>query len=280
MTGFVFLVVILAAILHAGWNALVKGGTDKTVSMTAVVIGQGICGLILIPFAMPLNDEALPYLALGILLHIGYQVFLILAYRLGDLTQVYPIARGVAPLLVALGSFLWFGVTFAPLQVLAIGMISVGIASISLVRRADGVFQGRAAAAALITGMFIASYSIVDGYGARAAGTALGYFAWLAFVGSVLFSVMMRVARPGTLSQSLQARGALILGGGASFLAYLLVIWAFTQAPIALVTALRETSIVFALIIGVALMGERLNLAKVASTVMTLGGAILLRIYR
>lgn len=280
MTGTVFLVVIFAAVLHASWNALVKGGLDKTVSMTAVVMGQGLCGLALLPFTAPMAPSAWPYLAFGVALHIGYQVFLILAYRLGDLTQVYPIARGAAPLLVAAASYFIYGVAFSSMQMLAIVMISLGIASISLVRRTDGMFQSKAALMALITGVFIASYSIVDGQGARVAGTALGYFAWLALIDALIFAALMQGFRPGTVSQALRAPTPLLLGGIASFVAYVLVVWAFTQAPIAMVTALRETSIIIALVIGVVLLGEKISLAKVASTLLTLGGAILLRVYR
>lgn len=280
MTGTVFAVVLLAALLHALWNALVKGGADKTISVAAVVFGQGIAGTLLLPFAAPLDMAALPYLVAGILLHIGYQLFLMLSYRLGDLTQVYPIARGSAPLLIAAGSYLFFGVTLSAPQLFAVVMISIGIASISLTRRADGLLQGKAALAALITGTFIASYSIVDGWGARLGGTALGYYGWLAALNAVAFALGLRFVKPGAVTRAITAWKPLILGGGASFTAYLLVVWAFTQAPIALVSALRETSIIFALLIGVGLMGERLNLAKVVSTALTLGGAILLRVYR
>ena len=281
MSATVFFTVLFAAVLHACWNALVKGGIDKTVSMTAVVIGQGVTGALLIPFAPALDWAACwPYLATGVGLHIGYQSFLIVSYRLGDLTQVYPIARGVAPLLIAAASFLFYGVTFAPAQIAAVTMISLGIASISLVRRADGLFQGKAALAALTTGVFIASYSIVDGYGARLGGSAVGYFGWLSLMNAGIYTLAIAFWRPATARAALLAWRPMVLGGGASFAAYALVVWAFMQAPIALVSALRETSIIFALFIGVFLMGERLSLAKVAATAMTLGGAVLLRVYR
>ncbi|MDF0601128.1 EamA family transporter [Psychromarinibacter sp. C21-152] len=280
MTAGVFAIVLLAALLHAGWNAMVKGGADKAAAMTAVILGQGLCGLALVPFA-PLPAPAVwPWLAGGVALHLGYNVFLILAYRIGDLTQVYPIARGASPLLVVLGTALFFGTTFTPFELTAIVTISIGIASTSLVRRADGLFQGKAALLALITGGFIAGYSIVDGHGARQTGDALAYFGWLSLIDGVVFLAGWAVVRPGVLRQAVRLRRHLFLGGGASFTAYLLVVWAFTQAPIAHVTALRETSIVFALLIGVTILNERLSLAKVASTAMTIAGAILLRMNR
>ncbi|WP_172291887.1 EamA family transporter [Pseudoruegeria sp. HB172150] len=280
MSTTVFVVVLFAALLHAVWNALVKGGADKAASMTAVILGQGICGLVLLPFAPLPTVESLPYLAAGMALHLGYNIFLIQAYRIGDLTQVYPIARGASPLLVALGTAVFFGATFDSWEMAAIVMISIGIASTSLARKADGLFQRKAAVLALITGGFIAGYSIVDGHGARLAGSALGYFGWLSVLDAVVFLVASAVFRTGLIHRAIALPLHLTVGGGASFVAYLLVVWAFTQAPIALVTALRETSIVFALLIGATVLHERINLAKVGSTAMTLSGAILLRMNR
>ena len=280
MTGAVFLMVLAAAVLHAVWNALVKGGADKAAAMTAVVIGQGLSGLVLLPF-VPVPDMAsLPYLIGGVGLHFGYQAFLIAAYRIGDLSQVYPIARGSSPLIVTAVSILFLGVQLAPQQLAGIVLIALGIGSISLVRRADGVFQGKAALLALTTGGFIASYSIVDGLGARVAGTALGFYAWHSLANAAVFAGVMGLARPRLLPAAIRLPRSIFLGGGASFMAYALVMYAFTQAPIALVTALRETSIIFALFIGVGVFREPLNLAKVAATMMTLGGAALLRLYR
>lgn len=278
MTGAVFAIVMLAALLHATWNALVKGSADKTVSMVAVVLGQGAAGMIALVFAPAPDFDSWPWLVGGVVLHLGYQIFLVAAYRLGDLTQVYPIARGASPLLVATASVLFLGVTFSGLEWLAIGMIAIGIASISLVRRADGLFQGKAAGLALITGGFIASYSVIDGIGARVAGTSLGFYGWLAALNGIALGLMVLGFRPALVPAALRQTRALILGGGASFVAYALVVYAFTQAPIALVTALRETSIVFALLIGVFFLKERLNLTKVVATIATLSGAALLRI--
>lgn len=280
MSGTVFAVVLLAAALHAVWNALVKGGADKAAAMGAVILGQGAAGAALLPFATLPGVESWPWLLAGVALHLGYQLFLIQSYRFGDLTQVYPIARGVAPLLVAGASALLLGVRFSQVELLALAMISVGIASISLVRRGDGVLQGKAAMLALVTGVFIAAYSIVDGQGARIAGTALGFYGTLSALNALAFAGIVRLARPGLLTRAAALRRHLVLGGGASFTAYVLVVWAFTQAPIALVTALRETSIVFALLIGVFVLRERLNLARVLSTAITLSGAILLRLHR
>ncbi len=283
MTPLVFGTVLFAALLHATWNALVKGGADKHASMTAVVLGHIPLALVVLPF-VPLPDAAaLPWLLAGIALHLGYQLFLIAGYRAGDLTQVYPIARGTAPLIVAAVSVGLLGVTLALAELLAIALIAAGILSLALVRRADGTRNPRAAIMALGTGGFIAAYSLVDGIGARAAGTALGYWTWAALGNAVLFCLWTAIAKPdllGRLPRDRQLVRLGLIGGSASYLAYGLVVWAFTMAPIALVTALRETSIVFALLIGVGILRERLDLAKVLSTLVTILGAGLLRFAR
>ncbi|MEM8572733.1 MAG: DMT family transporter [Pseudomonadota bacterium] len=281
MSGVVFIAVLGAALLHATWNALVKGSSDKTLSMAAVVIGHVPLAIVLLPFAPMPDPASLPYLCVGIALHQGYQLFLLWSYQSGDLTQVYPIARGSAPLIVALVSVFGLGVVLADLELVAITIIGAGIISLTLVRRADGLVNRKAAALALMTGVFIASYSLVDGLGARIAGTSLGFYCWLAIGNGLLMVLFLRWRAPDTL-RALPGAGLpmLLVGGSASFVAYALVTWAFTQAPIALVTALRETSIAFALLIGVVFLKERLSLLKVASTMTTLLGVALLRYSR
>jgi drug/metabolite transporter (DMT)-like permease len=274
----VFIAVITAAFLHASWNALVKGGADKRLNMAGVVIGHLPFALVVLYFVPSPDPASYPYLLVGILLHFGYQMFLLASYKIGDLTQVYPIARGVAPVLVAIVSVLFLGVALSFFELLAVGLIASGILSIALVRGADGLRNTKAAVMALVTGCFIASYSLVDGTGARLAGSALGFYAWLGIANAVIFAVYMAFTTPKVLGDlATKGRMVFFVGGGASFAAYSLVIWAFTQAPIALVTALRETSIIFALFIGVGFMGERLSLAKVFSTMITLCGVALLR---
>ena len=275
----VFLAVILAALLHATWNALAKSGSDKHRSMTAVVLGHTLLALVLLPFVPLPTVASLPYLAAGVLLHVGYQFFLLASYRIGDLTQVYPIARGSAPLLVAGVSVLFLGIELGSLEIMAILTIAAGVMSLGLVRQMDGQRNVRAGLLALTTGCFIASYSLVDGLGARLAGSALGFYSWLTIGNAVIFGGVMGYLRPRALIEiPSHAKMMLFVGGSASFIAYALVIWAFTQAPIALVTALRETSIVFALLIGVFVLKEKLDLAKLFSTIVTILGAGLLRL--
>lgn len=267
--------------LHACWNAVVKQADDKVFSMTAVVLGHiplTCVALLLSPIPAP---ESWPFIVGSVSLHIGYQFFLLFAYRNGDFTQVYPIARGSAPLIVAFVSAVFLGVVFSGMQTAAILMIGVGLMSLFLVRNADGLHNPKGGWLAIATGCFIAAYSLVDGLGARQAGTAFGYYAWLTVFQTVVFCTIVAMRRPGILRRVLnEGRKTALLGGSASFAAYAIVIWGFTKAPIALVSALRETSIIFALLIGVIIMNERLNLAKVVSTAITLCGAVILRLSR
>ena len=281
MSGTVFGAVILAALLHASWNAMAKSGLDKDVSMAGVILGHVPWAILVLFFVPAPAPESWPWLVLGMLFHFGYQIFLIESYRIGDLTQVYPIARGSAPLIVAVVSVTVLGVTLAPLEALGVAVIVAGLLSLGLVRGGEGLRNGRATGLALATGCFIAGYSLADGTGARAAGTALGFYAWLALANAAVFVVYLRLFRPGVLTRlPREGRRVFVVGGFASWAAYSLVVWSFTQAPIALVTALRETSIVFALLIGVGLMGERLDLRKVLATFLTLVGAALMRLGR
>ena len=275
----VFLAVIAAAALHAGWNALVKGGGDKTVTMAAVIFGHLPLALLALPFVPVPTPESLPYLVGSVLFHTGYQVFLIKSYRTGELTQVYPVARGSAPLIVTLISVGFLGVVLLPAQIAGILVIGLGIFGIALARQGDGLRNVGAVGLALTTGCFIAGYSIVDGLGARVMGAPVAYYSWLSLLNAVLFSIILRLTSPSAISRIPREAGRVFLiGGAASYVAYAMVVWAFTRAPIPVVTALRETSIIFALLIGILFLGERVTLAKVISTLLVVSGVIVLRI--
>jgi drug/metabolite transporter (DMT)-like permease len=281
MSLWVMMVVLFAALLHASWNFLVKRTGDQHQRMSAVVIGHTPFAAAALCLAPLPSLDALPFLLSGAVLHVGYQLFLLASYRIGDLSQVYPLARGVAPLMVTGVSVTLLGLRLSGAELTAVGVIAAGIMSLAMVRRSDGLRNGPAAGLAVVTGGFIAGYSLVDGLGARAAGTALGYYGCLSILNAVVFAVIMRVMRPGVVRRvvALDWRFSLI-AGGASFLAYAMATWAFTVAPIALVTALRETSIIFALLLGVVVLKERMDLLKVLATACTLVGIGLMRLYR
>lgn len=274
----VFFIVITAALLHAVWNAAVKGSSDKLLGMTAIVFGHMIPAAIALLFVELPSAQSLPYMIGGVIFHFGYQVFLLSAYKIGDFTQVYPIARGTGPLIVTLVSVLFLGVVLSVYELVAIGLIVTGIMSLSIVRQGDGLRNPKAALMALTTGCFIAGYSLIDGLGARVSGSAVGFMSVLMLINGVVFFIYLLFKDKAMILRVPREAKLIALGGGvASYVAYVLVVWAFTQAPIPLVTALRETSIIFAVLIGVFVFRERLNLAKVLAVMLSLAGAGLLR---
>ena len=279
MTSTVFLAVILAALLHAVWNAIVKGGNDKRLNMAGLVMGSiPISLIVLIIFPFPAM-ESWGYIVASIMVQIAYHFILLFAYETGDLTQVYPIARGSAPLIVATVSVMFLGEQFSLTQILAIAMITLGILVTAIGKQSNGKRNFQAAKLALITGCCIAAYSIIDALGAKLANNAFSYYAIIALSYGLVFPILAESQTPGLIKRiPKEAKTAFFIGGNATFFAYAIVVWAFTQAPIALVTALRETSISFALIIGVLFLKEEFNLLKVVVVSMTVIGAVLLKL--
>lgn len=278
LTLFVFCLVLFAASLHASWNALVKSTGDKVISMTAVTLGHAPLAIVAIPFVPFPAQESWPLLAASVVVHTCYQLSLMVAYRLGDFTQVYPIARGSGPALVGIVSILFLGVILRGHHMVAITLIVCGIFCLALLKQTNGLRSPKAVGAALLTGCFIAGYSLLDGLGARAAGSAIGYVAWMTLINAFVFSILIGIFnRKALIGVFKEGQKTLWLGGSASVFAYALVVWAMTQAPIALVTALRETSTVFALFIGVIFLNERLTAGKVLAVLLVLAGVITLR---
>jgi len=275
----VLIVILSAAFLHATWNFFVKRSDDKYRGMASVVLGHAPAALAVI-FLTPLpHADSYPFIIAGAILHTGYQVFLLNSYRFGNLSSVYPIARGIAPLLVASFSIVFLGVDFGIFELLAISLIAVGIISLAFGGRKNlrGNIQG--SILAIVTGSFIASYTLVDGLGARQAGNAIGFYGWLSTINALIFSIIMKWARPGLVQTIVSTDWRMTLSlGSISFLAYALAIWAFTMAPIALVAALRETSIVFAFFLGIYFLKEKVTALKILSIILIVSGVVVLRI--
>ncbi|MDJ0821756.1 MAG: DMT family transporter [Paracoccaceae bacterium] len=278
MTDIVFVAVLGAAFLHASWNALVKGGGDKTVNMGAVVLGHVPLALVAAIVAPVPQMDAFLYLLGSAVLHFGYQVFLLEAYKFGDLIKVYPLARGSAPLIVTVISYAVLGIALTGSEILAVLVIATGILFQAFGRGNAGTDHGKTVLLALITGLFIAGYSLVDGIGAQRAGTSLGFYAWASTGNAILMAIYIFLREPAALRGiATHGKSVFLLGGSASFIAYAIATWAFTKAPIAVVTALRETSIAFAVLIGVFVLKERVTPIKLLSIGLILLGAALLR---
>ena len=190
MDNSVFLVVLLAALLHASWNALVKNHKDKFLGLAAIVFGSVPWALILILYVPFPSDKAIPYIILSAILHNGYQWFLLSAYKFGDYTKVYPIARGTAPILVSIVSLIFLGVVLSNFELLGIFVVCLGILSLSF-QDVEGFKNRKAIIYALITGSFIMGYSITDGYGARISTSLLSYLSWSIILNAFFFVILL-----------------------------------------------------------------------------------------
>ncbi|SIT76663.1 DMT family transporter [Pontibaca methylaminivorans] len=273
----VFAAVVFAAFLHAAWNALIKSGRSKTGGALTLVLLQGIFGAVLV-MTRPWPETHVWYWLVGSgLFHTSYMLFLALAYEKGDLSRVYPIARGAAPMVVTLVSVLALVDRIAPLEYLGIIVLGLGVAVM-----AQGAFRNdenrRLVPLALGSAMMTAGYSLVDGLGARAAGDAVLYTSWLFVLNAVFFlPISLFMGGRELLPQDGREWLRGTVAAAASYGAYVIAIWAMTQAPIALVAALRESSILFALLIGWLVFRDRMDLPKVLAAVMILSGMVLMR---
>ena len=281
MTAGVFAMVLGAALLHAAWNALVKINADRLVMIAIMMMSQVFVALLVIPFVAVPTPESWPYIWASTVLNTAYCIFLIGAYRYGDLSHVYPISRGSAPLIVAAISILIVGETLSAQASVSIVIIGLGIMSLTLTRGAAGFAEPRAVLYALGTGLFIAGYTVVDGLGARLADSAHSYTFWVHLFNGIPITLLALYLRRGQVFVSVRKSWKVgMLGGLISLVAYWIVIWAMTQAPMAMVSAVRETSMVFAVLIGVFVLKERLDLARLASIGTTLAGTVLLKLSR
>jgi drug/metabolite transporter (DMT)-like permease len=278
MTLFVFLSVIGAAFLHALWNALIKTGSRKLTAILILTLVQGVFGLAVgMTRAFPEPHVWWWLLGSGVF-HSAYKLFLGYAYEHGDLSRVYPIARGAAPMLVLVASFLLLSDPIAGMEYLGVVILGLGI-----LMMARGVFTSaestKLVPLALGSAAMTAGYSIVDGLGARAAGDAVTYVAWL-FVMDAVFFTPICIALNGrdVLRADAKTWGLNAVAAMASYAAYAIAVWAMTQAPIALVTALRETSILFAVLIGWLIFGDKMDRQKAIAAGLIVLGVVLTRL--
>ncbi len=282
----VFLAVIFAAFLHALWNSMVKSHEDKHVAVAAIVLGHIPASLVIILLLPMPTIESLPYIIASALIHQGYQWFLLTAYRHGDYTRVYPIARGTGPVVVTIVLLLFFGVKLSIYELLGIIVISIGILSLSAQDR-HSFFpwiarrNARAISFALLTGLFIGGYSIVDGYGARASLSPLSFMGWSFVVNALIFPILLKIMKQQNVVKRVFSEAKLLFwfGGTISYIVYAIVVWGFTQAPIPLVSALRETSVIIALLIGTLFLKERFTILKTLSILVIFFGVVLLKFF-
>ena len=272
--------------LHATWNALAKSVKDHLVGFVALNLGAGAVCLLAVPFVAAPARRAWPFLALSVVVHVAYQALLLQSYRVGDFNQVYPIARGTAPLLVAL-----LAVPLADEHLGAVqlaGVVAIGSGLISLAHLRDWLAAGAARARggpppalvfAFATGLLITAYSLIDGLGVRRAESTLGYAAWLVLIESVSIPVYGLLRERARVRRAWRATWRVAgLGGLLSVSAYAIVLWAQTRGALAAVTALRETGVIVAAVIGTVVFHEHFGRRRLVAAVLVAAGVVLLNV--
>ncbi len=277
--------ILLAASMHAGWNVLVKSSSDALVNMTLIVIVAGIIALCAVPFVSFPGPPSWPFLAWSIAAHMGYYIFLLLGYRYGDLSLVYPIARGSAPMLVAISAWAFIGEALSLMAMIGVGAISLGILSLTLDRSSNRILDQslprhgrlRPILFGFLTGLSIMTYSLCDGQGVRASGDEWGYIVWLFIFDAPLLLFVCFMRRGVGLFQAacLKWRIAL-LGGSLSMAAYAIAIYAMAKTGLAQVVALRETSVIFAAIFSTVILKESLSARRYGAAILVGLGAVVL----
>lgn len=276
MTTSVFLLVLAAAALHAGWNAIVKGSRDKFASAVAICLGAALIAALALPFVAPPARSSWPYLGASMILQTIYFSLVAAAYGRADMSLAYPVMRGGAPMIVAIVSGLLFGEQLPPTGWLGIGLISGGILSMAASGRGG---SGAGLGLALLNTLVIATYTLNDGAGVRASGAPVGYTLWVCLL-----------TAPPVIGWALWRRGAALarqvarawrdglIGGAGTLASYGVALWAMTLAPVAMVAALRETSILFATGISALVLGETVGWRRIAAVAGIAAGAVVLRL--
>lgn len=280
MEPHVFAAVLAAAAMHAGWNAFLKLKLEPLLAMTLIMV---CAGLVALPASLALGlpaAESWRWLATSIALHLAYSIVLTAAYARADMSQVYPIARGGAPLMTALASTFVLREPVGTLQLVGIAALGCGVAAMSALGRRKGArFDPLAVGLALLTATIICGYTLADGLGGRASGNPNAYSAALFVADAVPLLAYAWWRRGGArLKETLRYWPQGFLGGTMSLASYSIAIWAMTAAPIALVAALRESSVLFAVAIAVIVVKEPLQWTRALAALVILGGLVLVRL--
>lgn len=280
MDPIVLALVLAAAVLHASWNALVKSGGDPWVRL-ALANGVGsACAAAMVPFVGVPDAAAWPFILGSIAVHQVYFAFLALQYRFGDLSHVYPISRGTAPLLVAVTAYVFAGETLSPAGMAAVGIICAAILSLTF-DRGWKIAPGKGTWFALGTSLTIAVYTLIDGLGGRSTANVVDYIVYMFLLNALPFGLLVMFMRRHALAPTFRLHwktGA--IGGVLSYAAYGLVIWAMSLTPMTYVSALRETSVILAALIGTRILKEPFGAHRIAAACCVAAGVVLLQFSR
>lgn len=274
MPSYLILLTLFAALLHAGWNALLRGGDDRLWSMSIMCVAIAAVCVLIAPF-MPIPARASwPWALLSALLHVGYNLCLVRSYRSGDLGQSYPIARGSSPLMVTCAAAIFAGEKIELRTLAGIALISGGILLLAI---SGGKGRMPNLRYPLATGAFIAAYSVVDGIGVRLSGSALSYTLWMsACWGALMPALYIALRDAKSLLRWRPGLPVAAAGGLVSLLAYGIIIEAMASAPIGAVSALRETSVLFAAVLGYLFLGETLTIGKMLACAVIAAGTFMM----
>jgi drug/metabolite transporter (DMT)-like permease len=274
------LIVLGAATLHATWNAMIKAGTDKLLDTVLITSSAGIIAAIFLPW-LPLPAPASwPYLGASVAIHIGYFCCIALAYRVGDLSYVYPIMRGTAPLLTVVVAQFTVDEPLSVGSILGIGCLSLGIFTLTGDAFRTSTLQLAPTLFALANAVVIVSYTLVDGVGVRLSGHPASYVQWLFFLNAFPLLGFVLLTRARALRKRVTEAWAVgLVGGLCTMASYGLALWAMTRAPIALVAALRETSVIVATIIGAYYLHERFGIQRYVAVGLVTGGVIAMKVW-
>ena len=274
------IIVLFSAVLHASWNALVRSSLSKFHDTVLLVLGAGVWTLFFLPLVPFPALQSLPYLAVSVLIHVVYFTLVALSYRGGELSFVYPLMRGSAPVASMVVAALLIKEYPSPGGWLGVFLISGGVLVLAGDSLRFGTFRLRTVLFSLANAAVIVAYTLIDGQGVRLSGHPLSYTGWM-FLGTGL--VLLAISSAGQGQEMFKSikkgwrRG--LLGGGLSLASYSLVLWAMTQAPIALIAALRETSVVFAAIIAASVLKEPITRLRYVSIVTVTAGAVTMKLF-
>jgi len=272
----ILVLMLIAASLSAGWNALVKGAGDK-LFMTILLVGaSGLLGALALPFLAGPARASWPFIAASALCSSGYYAVVAMAYREADLSLTFPLMRGTAPLLVALASRFVVGEQLSAPAWIGVGLICCGILGLAASSRGQ---SAKGVGLALGNAVVIAVYTLIDGLGVRRSGAPVAYCLWIYLVASApLVGWALFSRRAAFVRYARERAGIAVLGGTLSIATYATTLWAMTQAPVAVVAALRETSILFAVVISGLVLKERVGFRRIAMACAIAGGAMVLRL--
>jgi drug/metabolite transporter (DMT)-like permease len=276
MTVAVFSIVLLAAALHALWNAVVKGGSDTLMTTVLVTGSAALIAMVSLPFLSLPARPSWPFIAASTVFQIGYFALIARTYGIADMSETYPLMRGTAPLLVAIASVALLGATLAPLAWVGIAVICAGILSMAAGRRAR---RNKGVVLALLNAVVIAGYTLIDGAGVRRSGAPGAYTLWIFLLTGAPLTLWALAARGEVFLRYIAGNWRLgMVGGFGTAASYGLALWAMTVAPVAVVAALRETSILFGTAISGLLLRERVGPARIAGACIIAAGAVALRL--